>query len=304
MSVPPSEGPMSPTNLPDEPVVGILGTAIEGRSNPGGFGISNPFDVCLTKAIVQARTLATDEESVLEFPTPLTAPVELPASSSKPLVPLIGGITLVTKDEWSAWTGGKPSHTWTGLDSSIALLEHTSPNQLRPVYVSAAQKGYKFRRTGHKISFKPSDDSISFQNVIWEHLKDTGMDSIAYLRDPTDNAKMTNVIKAHARYTVQSAKLLAEAQVQLYDKYDRTNDMADRTYLLASLSTELSNKVTEELDDSDSFPVVWLQFLKSIQSTSIERFEDLKAIIKTRLPSQYSGENLEQLAAHFCKDAN
>ena len=306
MSVPPSEGSTSPTNLPDEPVVGILGTAVEGRGTPEGFGISDPVDVRLTEAIAQARTLATDEESVLEFPTPMTAPVELPAppSSSKPLVPLIGGITLVTKDEWSAWTGGKPNHTWTGLDGSIALLEHTSPNQLRPVYVSAAQKGYNFRRAGHKISFKPSDDLISFQNVVWDHLKDTGMDSIAYLKDPTDDTKMTNVIKAHARYTVQSAKLLAETQVQLYDKYDRTNDMAARTYLLASLSTELSNKVTEKLDDSDSFPVVWLQFLKSIQSTSIERFEDLRSIIKARLPSQYSGENLEQLAAHFRKDAN
>ncbi|KAI2491585.1 hypothetical protein MHU86_22990 [Fragilaria crotonensis] len=193
----------------------------------------------------------------------MTAPVELPAPSSSSLLFPSLGITLVTKDEWSAWTGGKPNHTWTGLDGSIALLEHTSPNQLRPVYVSAAQKGYNFRRTGHKISFKPSDDLISFQNVVWDHLKDTGMDSIAYLRDPTDDAKMTNVIKAHA-----------------------------------------SNKVTEKLDDSDSFPVVWLQFLKSIQSTSIERFEDLKAIIKARLPSQYSGENLEQLAAHFRKDAN
>ena len=155
-----------------------------------GSPILLPFG-CLTKAIAQARTLATDEESVLEFPTPLTAPVKLPASSSKPLVPLIGGITLVTKDEWSAWTDGMPNHTWTGLNSSIALLEHTSPNQLRPVYVSAAQKGYNFRRTGHKISFKPSDDLISFQNVIWEHLKDTRMDSIAYLRDPTDDTKMS-----------------------------------------------------------------------------------------------------------------
>ncbi|KAI2500374.1 hypothetical protein MHU86_14117 [Fragilaria crotonensis] len=261
MSVPKSEGSPSPTNLPDKPVVGILGTAVEGRGNPEGFEISDPVDVCLTEAIAQARTLATDEESVLEFPTPMTAPVELPApSSSKPLVPSLGN--------------------------------------------HFAQKGYNFRRTGHKISFKPSDDLISFQNVVWDHLKDTGMDSIAYLMDPTDNAKMTNVIKAHARYTVQSAKLLAETQVQRYDKYDRTNDMAARTYLLASLSTELSNKVTEKLDDSDSFPVVWLQFLKSIQSTSIERFEDLKAIIKARLPSQYSGENLEQLAAHFRKDAN
>ncbi len=207
MSVPPSEGSTSPTNLSDKPVVRILGTAFKGRGNPEGFGIPDPFDVYLTKAIAQARTLATDEESVLEFPPPMSAPAELPASSSsnKPLVPLIGGITLVTKDEWSAWTGGKSNHTWTGLDSFIALLEHTNPNQLCPVYVSAAQKGYNFRRTGHKISFKPSDDLTSFQNVVWDHLKDAGMDSIANLRDPTDNTKMTNVIKAHARYTVQSA---------------------------------------------------------------------------------------------------
>ncbi len=88
MSVQPSEGSKSPTNLPDEPVVGILGTAVEGRSNPEGFKISDPDDVRLTEAIAQARTLATDDKSVLEFPTPMTAPVELPApSSSKPLSP-------------------------------------------------------------------------------------------------------------------------------------------------------------------------------------------------------------------------
>jgi hypothetical protein len=176
-------------NLPDKPAVRILGTAVEGRSNPEGFGIPDPFDVRLTKAIAQARTLATDEdESVLEFPTPMTAPVELPASSSsnKPLVPLIGGITLVTKDEWSAWTGGKSSHTW----SCLCLC---SPERL-PLQENWVQ-----------ISFKPSDDLISFQNIVWDHLMDTGMDSIAYPRDPTDNTKMSNVIKAHARYTVQSA---------------------------------------------------------------------------------------------------
>ncbi len=41
------------------------------------------------------------------------------------------------------------------------------------------------------------------------------MDSIAYLRDPTDNSKMKSVIKAHARYTVQLAKLLAETLQQV-----------------------------------------------------------------------------------------
>ncbi len=52
------------------------------------------------------------------------------------------------------------------------------------------------------------------------------MDSIAYLRGPTDGIAMTNVVKARARYAVQSAKLLAE--VQLYDKYDATNNLRAR----------------------------------------------------------------------------
>jgi hypothetical protein len=116
---------------------------------------------------------------------------------------------------------------------------------------------------------------------------------------------MTNVVKVHAsRYTIQFARLLAEGQVQLHNKYERSNNVAARTYLVASLSTELSNMETEMLDETNSFPVVQLQFLKSIQSTSIERFEDLKGTIKSRLPSQFSDGNLEQLAAHFCKDAN
>ncbi|KAI2514061.1 hypothetical protein MHU86_445 [Fragilaria crotonensis] len=57
------------------------------------------------------------------------------------------------------------------------------------------------------------------------------------------------------------------------------------------------------MDDDDSFHVVWLQLIKTIQSTSIERFEDLKAAIKARHPSQYAGENLEALAADYRKDA-
>jgi hypothetical protein len=223
-------------------------------------------------------------------------------SDNKPAVPTIGGLTALNKDEWSAWTGGKPKADWSGLVDHT--FDSTSPNQLRPVYVSAAQKGYNYRRTGLKDTFKPTDDLIAFQNSVWNHLTDTGMDSIAYLKDPLDATKMTNVVKAHARFTVQSAKILIEDQVPKYDKYDRTNDKAARTFLLASLQIELSNKVSEKLDDSDSFPIVWLQFLKAIQSTSIERFEDLKATIKARLPSQYPGENLEQLAIHFRKDAN
>ena len=89
----------------------------------------------------------------------------------------------------------------------------------------------------------------------------------------------------------------------MYDKYDKTNDKAARTYLLASLSPLLSNKVSDKLNNADPFPIAWLQFLKAIQSTSIKRFDGLKTSIKLCLPSQYPGDNLEQLAAQFRKDA-
>jgi hypothetical protein len=63
------------------------------------------------------------------------------------------------------------------------------------------------------------------------------------------------------------------------------------------------SKIKEKTEDDDSFHVVWLQLIKTIQSTSIERFEDLKTAIKAHHPSQYAGENLEALAVDYRKDA-
>ena len=88
----------------------------------------------------------------------------------------MGEVIALSKDTWSAWTGGMPNADWTGLDPS-AQLETTSPNQLRPVYVSAAQKGYNHRRAAMSTLFKPTDDLVTFQNSVWDHLTDTGMDS-------------------------------------------------------------------------------------------------------------------------------
>ena len=53
----------------------------------------------------------------------------------------MGGLVALKKDEWSAWTGGKPNSDWTELESIVS--DNTSPNQLRPVYAShlREQKG-------------------------------------------------------------------------------------------------------------------------------------------------------------------
>jgi hypothetical protein len=63
------------------------------------------------------------------------------------------------------------------------------------------------------------------------------------------------------------------------------------------------SKIKEKTEYDDTFHVVWLQLIKTIQSTSIECFKDLKASIKACHPSQNAGENLEALAADYRKDA-
>lgn len=129
------------------------------------------------------------------------------------------------------------------------------------------------------------------------------MDTIAYLPDPEDSVIMTNVVKSHSRYTIKTAKTLGANQFSKYNKYNKNNDRAAVKFFLSSLDPSLMSKIKEQTEDIDAFPVIWLQLIKTIHSTSIERFEDLKVAIKARHPSQYPCENLESLAADFRKDA-
>ena len=83
-----------------------------------------------------------------------TATVPAVVVDNKPDKPIMGNLVSLSKDDWSAWTGGKPSYGWVTLDRSAAE-DLLSPNQLRPVHASSSQKGYNFRRTGMTTQFTP-----------------------------------------------------------------------------------------------------------------------------------------------------
>ena len=135
------------------------------------------------------------------------------------------------------------------------------------------------------------------------HLTDCGMDTIAYLPNPENLSMMTNVTKSHSCYTVTTAKTLS-SQISLpCNKNNKRNDVAATKFLLSSLVPALRSKTKEKMEDEDLFHVVWLQHTRTIQSMSIERFEDLKAAVKARNLSQYAGKNLDALAADYQKDA-
>ena len=210
----------------------------------------------------------------------------------KPTKPIMGGITQTGTDSWAAWTGGKPKADWSGF--AVATVDFETPNQMRPIY---DVKGYNHRKGGLTDKFNKTDMLIPFKKKVWTHLKDNGLDTVAYL--PDMRKEMSCVIYDHSRYTLESAKTASEVQVKMYDKYDISNNTAAIAFLLDSLSPALAEVISEKLEETDSFHVVWLELMNEIQVQTIERIEAIKKQIKDRKPQQYPGQDLEKLAVDF-----
>jgi hypothetical protein len=105
------------------------------------------------------------------------------------------------------------------------------------------------------------------------------MDTIAYLPDP-ESAAMMLVVIHHLRFTLAHATTSAEAQVQLYDTVDRNNNQAAIKCLLDSMNADLKKRIRNRISDQAAFPVVWLEFIFLVVSSSIDRFEKLKRQIQ------------------------
>ena len=110
---------------------------------------------------------------------------------------------------------------------------------------------------------------------------------------------MSCVICDHSCYTLDSIKAASVVQATLYDKYDNTNNRAAATFLLHLLSPAPSETISEKLEESDSFHVVWLELMNEIQVQTVEPIESIKKEIKDRMPRQYPGQDLEKIAVHF-----
>jgi hypothetical protein len=154
-----------------------------------------------------------------------------------------------------------------------------------------------------EIKFGHDDDLTSFQDAVMDHLINTGMDSISYLPDPKDATKMISIITSHSHFTISSLRTHSRKLKPLFDDYDHKNDKAAKHFLLNSLSKELGGLIKKKTQDDDTFVIVWMLILQSIQSTSIEVFKEIKNRIKARHPLQYSCENLVKLGEHFVDNA-
>ena len=171
--------------------------------------------------------------------------------------------------------------------------------------MGASQKSYNHRTSGLTRKFSKGDDLLTFQSALIDRLEDNGMDTTTYMPHPKHPTatKMVSVVLWHSSFNMEKVKEHSDRQAALWDDYDKANDKTATDCLIASLQTELGITIKKKKRKEDTFAVVWMTLLRTIQSSSFEVYEIIKTRIKSRRVSHYAGQDLSLLATDFQDDA-
>ena len=196
--------------------------------------------------------------------------------------------------------GGEPLPDWSGLRPKARIRSNMCFRPLDPV---AGQKSTIIRTTGMKEKFAKTSRLTEFQKKVFKHLRDTGLDTVAYLPDPRDASNVLNVVEYHAQFTSDSVAALASSkkiQAQ-FDEWDKVNDYEATTYLLDSLEVSIREDIDPFLEEQDSFAATWLKLVKHLIITTSKTFDDIKATIRSTRPQQFEGQNIELMSKTFIR---
>ena len=136
------------------------------------------------------------------------------AAKVKPIEPKFGGITEISDGHWATWTGGKPKANWTELEQPQP--GHIGPNQFRSTSIASQAKSEHYRTTGLETKFGRDKDLHTFQRKVLDHLERYGLDTITYLKDPSDATRLTCVITDHGRFNINDGAKDANATAQTH----------------------------------------------------------------------------------------
>ena len=236
---------------------------------------------------------------------PPAATTQPPAAPPKPTDPKMGQwkeAGMQGSGTWNCLVGGKPYSDWSGLSTvQPNNIEYTT--RFRPLNPVLDVKGLATRTKGLEQKFKKSDDLVIFQAKIWKHLVKHGLDTIAYLANPSDFTDVLDVVNNHTRFVVDmnNTETLIENFTNEFDDMDRTNDTAATTYFLDSLDPSIADDLVEDSDITDTFATIWLKFIRSLCTNSLNRYDAIKNQIRAKEPSQYPGQNIEAMARNLKK---
>ena len=121
--------------------------------------------------------------------------------------------------------------------------------------------------------------------------------------DSNDSTKMVSVVTNHSNFSIQTVREHSKNYMSLYDLHDKANDKAATECLIASLEVKLSTSVKKKSHNTDTFTVMWMLLLQSVQSSSFKVYDNLKERIKGCKVMQYPGQDFSFLANDFCNNA-
>ena len=220
----------------------------------------------------------------------------------KPTEPIFGGVKEVGKNHFEAWTGGKPNGGFSLLETELPTS--IAATRFRPSSISSGSKAQQCRVQGLENKFSADGDLQVFQKKVMKHLELYGLDTITYLRDPTDEKQVVSVITDHARFNCVDGVKAAKEHMEKYyvDSYCHGNDSDAKRFLLNSIDEYLENQLYENCEDDEPFCSFWFNLIHVIRSESVKRFSKIKDNIKARKIQDYPGENVESIVTDFLSD--
>ena len=162
-------------------------------------------------------------------------------------------------------------------------------------------KGFKICSTGLTTKFKQDDDILVFQSHVWKHLTGHGLDTITYLRDPTDTSNVLSVVTCHARFRadLKTTKKSAEFFAERFDDFDLSNDEAAKLFLLDSLDSKLTLMLDRKVKDDEGFVMTWLRLVQLVVAPSLDRWDILKSKIRNANLKTYIEQNVRLLCNDY-----
>ena len=122
-----------------------------------------------------------------------------------------------------------------------------------------------------------------------------GMDTIFYFPDPSDGEQAI-LFDSHSRFTVDSvtAEVARRETAQLFDDYDREMMEQSGEWILNNISEDLKGALRLVEEQTVQGPVILMQLIAEVQSTSMRRNELLVDQFKALRLNQYKGENVNE----------
>ena len=195
--------------------------------------------------------------------------------------------------------GGKPYADWRGVDG---LGDRIMNNfRVRPLDPVSGQKAAAHRIKGLTTKFTHKSKLSDFQKAVWKHLTTHGLDTIAYLIDPSNASEVLSVVTHHARYNndLEKAESLSNIFKTKFDNFDKAHDFEATQFLVASLGPDVREGFEPFQKENDTFALTWLRLIHYLVTATSQTYDEMKAEIRNARPQNFEGQNIELMSKAF-----